>query len=94
MVRRALEWRHDRGRTCGGRCPIVWGVEWSHTKKYKYIVALDGCRLMIIYYASTNQKQAFATEGGMKERCNECKAQGKHFAIVLGALIVDRRLKI
>ena len=36
----------------------------------------------------------FATEGGMKERCNERKAQGKHYAIVLGALIVDRRLKI
>jgi hypothetical protein len=62
-------------------------------KKYIYIVALDGRQLMI-YYATTNQKQAFATEGGMKERCGEREAQGKHYAIVLGALLVDRRLKI
>jgi hypothetical protein len=56
-------------------------------------VALDGRQLMI-YYATTNQKQAFATEGGMKERCGKRKVQGKHYAIVLGALLVDRRLKI
>jgi hypothetical protein len=56
-------------------------------------VALDGRQLMI-YYATTNQKQAFVTEGGMKERCDEREAQGKHYAIVLGALLVDRRLKI
>ncbi len=47
-----------------------------------------------IYYATTNQKQASTTEGGMKERCDEREAQGKHYAIVLGALLVDRRLKI
>jgi hypothetical protein len=69
------------------------GVEWSGKKKKKYIVALD-VRQLMIYYAKTNQKQAFATEGGMKERCGERKAQGKHYAIVLGALLVDRRLKI
>ncbi len=51
-------------------------------------MALDGRRL-IIYYATTNQKQASTTEGGMKERCNEREAQGKHNAIVLGALLVD-----
>jgi hypothetical protein len=56
-------------------------------------VALDGHQLMI-YYATTNQKQAFAMEGGMKERCGEREAQGKHYAIVLWALLVDRRLKI
>ena len=48
----------------------------------------------MIYYATTNQKQAFVTEGGIKERCDECEAQGKHYAIVLGALLVDRWLKI
>jgi hypothetical protein len=48
----------------------------------------------MIYYATTNQKQAYATKGGMQERCDERKAQGKHNAIVLGALLVDRRLKI
>ena len=30
----------------------------------------------------------------MKERCDERKAQGKHYAIVLGAFLVDRRLQI
>ncbi len=89
-MRGALERRRDRGGTCGGRCPIVWGDEWSGKKKN--IVALDGRQLMI-YYATTNQKQAFATEGSMKERCGEREAQGKHYAIVLGALLVDRRLK-
>ena len=88
-----MERRRDQGGTCGGRCPIVLGVEWSGKKKKKYIVALD-VRQLMIYYAKTNQKQAFATEGGMKERCGERKAQGKHYAIVLGALLVDRRLKI
>jgi hypothetical protein len=48
----------------------------------------------MIYYATTNQKHASATEGGMKERCDEREAQGKHNAIVLGALLVDRWLKI
>ncbi len=48
----------------------------------------------MIYYATTNQKQASTMEGGMKERCDEHKVQGKHYAIVLGALLVDRGLKI
>ena len=56
-------------------------------------MALDGHRLMI-YYATTNQKQAFVTEGGMKEKCDEREAQGKHYAIVLGAFLGDRRLQI
>ena len=47
----------------------------------------------MIYYATNNQKQAFATEGGMKETCDEHEAQGKHHVIVLGALLVDRQLK-
>ncbi len=62
-------------------------MERQKIKKLKYIVALDGRQLMI-YYATTNQKQAFATEGGMKERFGEREAQGKHYAIVLGALLV------
>jgi hypothetical protein len=48
----------------------------------------------MIYYATTNQKQASMTEGGMKERCEEREVQGKHYVIILGALLVDRRLKI
>jgi hypothetical protein len=48
----------------------------------------------MIYYATTNQKQASTTEGCMKERCGKREAQGKHNAIVLGALLVDRQLKI
>jgi hypothetical protein len=30
----------------------------------------------------------------MKERCDKQEAQGKHNAIVLGALLVDRWIKI
>jgi hypothetical protein len=75
----------------GGVVPLFGGS--NGAAKKKYIVALDGRRLMI-YYATTIQKQGFATEGGMKERCDEREAQGKHYAIVLGALLVDRRLKI
>ncbi len=44
----------------------------------------------MIYYPTTNQKQASVVEGGMKERFNEQKVKGKHNAIVLGALLVDR----
>jgi hypothetical protein len=65
----------------------------AKNKNKKYIVALNGRRLMI-YYAATNQKQASRTEGGMKERCNGRETQKKHYAIVLGALLVNRRLKI
>ncbi len=65
----------------------------AKNKNKKYIVALDGHQLMI-YYATTNQKQASTTEGGMKERCDKREAQGKHYAIVLGVLLVDRWLKI
>ncbi len=80
----------------------VWGalshclgrrMEGRKIKIKKYIVDLDGRQLMI-YYATTKQKQASTTEGGMKERCDEPEAQGKHNAIVLGALLVDRGLKI
>ncbi len=44
----------------------------AKNKNKKYIVALDGRQLMI-YYATTNQKQASTMEGGMQERCNEQK---------------------
>jgi hypothetical protein len=47
----------------------------------------------MLYSATTSQKQAFPMEGGMKEMCDEREVQGKHYAIVLGALFVDRRLK-
>ena len=49
----------------------------------KYIVALDGRRLTI-YYTTTNQKQAAATEGTMKGRRDEREARGKHDTIVFG----------
>jgi len=49
----------------------------------KYIVALDGRRLMI-YYTTTTQKQAAATEGTMKGRHDEREARGKHDTIVFG----------
>ena len=64
----------------------------AKNKTKKYIVAIDSHRLMI-YYATTNQKQA-STKGGMKERCDEREAQRRHNVIVLGVLLVDRWLKI
>jgi hypothetical protein len=40
-------------------------------------------------------KTGFRDGGGYEgEVCDKRKAQGKHYAIVLGALLVDRRLKI
>jgi hypothetical protein len=68
-------------------------MERQKTKKIKIHRGLRRPSMMI-YYATTIQKQAFTTEGGMKERCDEREAQGKHYAIVLGALLVDRQLKI
>jgi hypothetical protein len=49
---------------------------------------------MIDLLCNNQPKTGFRDGGGMKERCGERKAQGKHYAIVLGALLVDRRLKI
>ncbi len=91
----ALERRRDWGGTCWGTLSNCLGhrMERQKIKIKKYIVAFDGRRSMI-YYATTNPTQAFATEGGMKERCDERQAQGKHYTIVLGALLVDRRQKI
>jgi hypothetical protein len=79
------------GRNMWGTLSHCLGRQMERQKKN--IVALDGRRLMI-YYATTNQKQASTTEVGMKERCDERETQGKHYAIVLGALLVERRLKI
>jgi len=68
-------------------------MERQKIKMKKYIVALDG-RQTMTSHTTTNPKQAAATEGTMKGRRDEQEAQGKHYAIVLGALLVDRRLKI
>ena len=80
---------------CGGRCPIVWGVEWGG-KKIKKIKIHRGLRWSPIadLLYNTQQKQASITEAGMKERCDKREAQGKLNVIMLGALLVDRRLKI
>ncbi len=72
-----------------GEVVPLFGASNGAAKKKKIILALDGRQLMI-YYATTNQKQASTMEGGMTERCNEREAQGKHNAIVLGALLVDQ----
>ena len=82
-----MERRHDRGGTCGGRCPIVWGVEWRRaTKKNRemgWALGVDGRRLKILH-TTTNQKQAAATEGTMEGRRDEREARGKRNTIVLG----------
>ena len=54
----------------------------------QYTTALDGCRSIIIN-ATTNQKQAAATEGSMEGRCDEQEVRGKHNTIVLGGVRVE-----
>ncbi len=78
----------------GGHRPIVWGGELID-KKYKnikYIVVLNGRRLMIIN-ATTNQKLVAATEGSMEGRCVEREAWEKRNSIVLGVLDVELEVK-
>ena len=53
--------------------------------KIKYIAASEGCQ-MTNKYATTNQKQADATEGIIEGRCNEHDMWGKRVTIVLGVL--------
>ena len=65
----------------------------AKNKNKKYIVALDG-RQTTTSHTTTNPKQAAATERTMKGRRDKREAQGKHYSIVLGGLLVDRRLKI
>jgi hypothetical protein len=55
----------------------------AKNRNKKYIMALDGRRLKILH-TTTNQKQAAATEGTMKERRDKPEARGKHDAIVFG----------
>ncbi len=50
-------------------------------------LAIDGCRL-IISHATTNQKQATATEGSIKGRYDKLEARGKHDTIVSGVVRV------
>jgi len=66
------------------------GQQIDRQKMYniKYNAALNGCRPMILN-ATTNQKLAAATEGGMEGRCDEREARGKRNFIVLGALDVE-----
>ena len=51
----------------------------------KYTTALDGRRSMTLN-ATTNQKQAAATEGSMEGICNERDAWGMCNSIVLVAI--------
>jgi hypothetical protein len=46
-----LERRSRQGKACGeGRCPIIWGDNWSDKKNnVKYIVVLDGCQSMLYH---------------------------------------------
>ncbi len=43
----------------------------------------------MILNATTNQKQAAATERSIEGRCNEWEVQGKCNSIVLGALDIE-----
>ncbi len=81
-----LERRRDRGGTSGGRCPIVWGIEWRQATKKRemgWALAIEGGQLNILH-TTTNRKQASVTEGTMKGRRDEREAWGKHNTIVFG----------
>ncbi len=74
------------GGTCGGCCPIVWGIKWREVIKNREIgwaLAIDGCRLNILH-TTTNHKQAAVTEGSTNGRRDEREVQEKHNTIVLG----------
>ncbi len=43
----------------------------------------------MILHATTNQKLAAATEGGMEGRCDGWEVRGKHISIVLKALDIE-----
>ena len=65
---------------------LIWGIEYSNNKYMKkYIVALDGHRL-IIFKATTNQKQVSATEGTIERVCAGQEAQGECDTIILGVV--------
>ncbi len=74
----------------GGHRPLVWDVELNDKKEtnIKYTAALHGCRSMILN-ATTNQKQAAATERSMEGRCDEREVRGKCNPIVLGVLDIE-----
>jgi len=93
-VRGALERRRATGAERVGDVVPLFGASNGAAKNRnkKYIVALDGRRLTI-YYTTTNQKQAAATEGTMKGRRDEREARGKHDTIVFGRHYVEWRLK-
>ncbi len=59
------------------------GGEQQKNREMGWALAIDGRQLKILH-TTTNQKQAFVTEGGMKGRRDEREAQGKHNTIVLG----------
>jgi hypothetical protein len=67
----------------GGRPhPIVWDGKWNDEKK-NYIVAVGGLQSMILFNATTNQKQAAAMDGTTEGMCDKREARGKHDTIVL-----------
>ena len=71
----------------GKHCPVIWDVEWSDAKiiKIQYMVAFIGHQ-SANQNTTTNQKQAFATEGSMEGIFNKRDAWGKRDSIILGVL--------
>jgi hypothetical protein len=59
-------------------------MEQRKNKNKKYIVAFGGLRLMILFNATTNQKQVAATDGTTEGMCNKQEVRGKLDTIVFG----------
>ncbi len=53
-------------------------------RKKKYIVAFGVLQSMILFNATTNQKQAVAADGTTEGLCNKREARGKCDTIVFG----------
>jgi hypothetical protein len=59
------------------------GGERQKNKEMGWALAIDGHRSNILH-TTTNQKQAFATEGNMKGRLDKQEVRGKHDTIIFG----------
>jgi hypothetical protein len=69
------------------------GIDQQKIYNIKYTPSLDSRRLMILN-ATTNQKQAATMEVSIEGRCDEREARGKRNSFVLGALDIEKEVKI
>jgi hypothetical protein len=77
------------GERVGGHHPIVWGGKWNHKKKL-YKIHRGFWRPPIDdTHTTTNQKQAYAMDGGMDERRERRESLGGYESMVLAAIELE-----